>query len=236
MESIGFYVNPGKKGIVRFEGELYACQAIKTRIVTEQDSLVGIVEEYAKPYLRKGDVLFISEKMVACTQGRALPLSSIKPGCLARFLSGFVTKTSAGCGLSIPETMQCAIRECGHIRILLASAFGMLGKICGKKGWFYHVAGYRAACIDGPCDYTIPPYHQYVVLAPLAPDHTASSLSKALGGTVVMIVDANDLGVSILGSSEAVDEERMAGLLKQNPLGQSRESTPMGILRRVTQA
>ena len=235
MAEFGLCINPGKNEVVGYGGNHYLCRAIKTKVITENDSLAEIVAEYAKPHLREGDVLFLSEKMVACAQGRAIPLSSITPGFLARLLSRFVTKSEAGIGLSMPETMQCAIGECGCIRIFLAAAIGMLGKLCRQKGWFYHIAGYRAACIDGPCGYTIPPYDRCVVLAPLDPERTASSLAKILDEVVVMVVDANDLGVRILGSSEKIDQGRMLGLLRQNPLGQSGESTPMGILRPLPQ-
>ncbi len=56
------------------------------------------------------------------------------------------------------------------------------------------------AAIDGPCDYTIPPYDRYAILAPSKPKDVAQSLSDATGMPVA-IVDANDLGVSVLGLS-----------------------------------
>jgi len=232
MEHIGLYINPGKKEIVQSDNGNYLCYAIKTRIITEEDSLTDIIIEYAAPSLQKGDILFLSEKMVACTQGRALPLDSVKPSLTAKFLSRFVTKSNAGIGLAMPETMQCAIDECGRARILLASLAGMFGKLFRQKGWFYKAAGYRAACIDGPCGYTIPPYNNYVVLAPLEPDNTAASIAGMLDGVIVLIVDVNDFGGEILGSSEIIDKNRIKRLLRQNPLGQSHESTPMGILRK----
>jgi hypothetical protein len=53
-----------------------------------------------------------------------------------------------------------------------------------------------------------------------------------LGGIIVLIVDLNDLGGQILGTSgKDVDRAKMLKLLAQNPLGQTNESTPMGILR-----
>ena len=224
-------VNPGKKGLLRYQNEDYYCYALKTRVVTAMDSLSDIVGKYASPYLKEGDVLFISEKMVACTQGRAIPIASIEPGFAAAALSRFVTRSKAGIGLSMPETMQCAVDECGLHRILIAAAVGALGKLLRRKGWFYRVAGYRAAGIDGPCACTIPPYNRCVVLSPLYPDETAGDVAKTLKGVLVLIVDVNDLGANILGSSAPVDRERIVSLLRQNPLGQSRESTPMGILR-----
>lgn len=234
MTNIGLCVNPGKNELVQSSECNYLCLAIKTKVITEEDSLTNIIEDYAKPYLRKGDILFLSEKMVACTQGRAIPLDSIKPSFLSRFLSKFVTRNKAGANLAMPETMQCAVDECGSIRILLAAVAGMFGKLLGQKGWFYHVAGYRAAGIDRPCDSTIPPYNNHVVLTPLAPDRVATDISKTLDDVIVLIVDVNDLGANILGSSEHIDRDYIIDLLRQNPLGQSNESTPMGILRVVS--
>jgi hypothetical protein len=232
MTATGLLVNDGKDEIVQAEdGGRYLCYAIRTPLVTAADKLTDVVREYAQPLMQKDDILFISEKMVACTQGRAIPMASIKPGFFARFLSRRVTKNSAGIGLSMPETMQCAIKECGILRILLAAFVGMVGKIFRRKGWFYHVAGYRAAGIDGPCEYTIPPLNTCVVLAPLKPDKTAKEVSETLGGNTVLIVDVNDLGANIMGNSHRYDEKNYVKLLRQNPLGQDAESTPMGILR-----
>lgn len=228
----GLQVNDEKSVDIEVNGKHYHRLAIKTPLVTDRDDLDDIVYTYAKPYLRKGDILFISEKMVACTQGRAIPIKDIHPSRLAVFLSGFVRKSAYGIGLSMPETMEMALRECGTLRILLASACGAVGRVFGRKGWFYTVAGYRAATIDGPCPKTIAPYNTCVVLGPLDPDKVAASLAKDLDGVHVLIVDINDLGGNILGSSDlATDPKDYLALLRDNPLGQTDEQTPMGLIR-----
>jgi hypothetical protein len=234
MTAARLCVNEGKEAVVQADGERYLCYAIKTKLITSEDKLTEVVREYAQPLTQPGDILFISEKMMACTQGRAIPVSSIKPGFFARKLSSCVTKSDAGIGLSMPETMQCAIAECGIFRILIAAFVGMIGKIFRKKGWFYHVAGQRAAGIDGPCEYTIAPLNTCVVLTPLNAKQAARKISEMLGGNMVLIVDVNDLGAQILGSSHRIKEEKILRLLRQNPLGQDGESTPMGILRAVS--
>ena len=110
----------------------------------------------------------------------------------------------------------------------------MVGKLLGKRGWFYEVAGYKASSIDGPCHYTLPPYNRYVVLGPENPEKVASELSEMLEGTPVLIVDINDLGGTILGSSLGEETEAYyLQFLKDNPLGQSKEQTPMGIIREL---
>ena len=160
-------------------------------------------------------------------------MENIKPRKLAVTLSRYVTKTPAGIGLGIPETMEMALQECGTLRILFAAFCSVIGKILGKKGWFYNVAGPKARGIDGPTEGTIPPYDHYVVLTPADPMGTAKRLAQALGYPVA-IVDINDLGANILGFSEKRPTlDWLARALGDNPLGQGEESTPMGILRKA---
>lgn len=227
-------INPEKETCRVCRGVTYERWAIKTPVITWEDQLHKEVQVYALPHLRPGDILFLSEKMVACTQGRAYRLEEIQPRRLADLLSRFVSVTPSGTGLSIPETMEMALRECGAPRILLAAFVGMLGKIVGRKGWFYRVAGRKAAAIDGPCSDTLPPYNHCVVLAPLDPDGTARRLSACLNGTSVLIADINDLGGYILGASDpSLDRELFTEILGDNPLGQSCGQTPLGIIRRT---
>ena len=226
-----YVINNGKKEAVEVDGVRYRRLCIKTHIITKEDSIVEVSEKYAKPLLEDNDVLFVTEKIVGCCQGRAIPLSEIKPRKLATFLSKFVLKTPYGIGLAMPETMEMALREVGTAKIVFAAAVSAFGKILGKRGWFYMIAGEKARAIDGPCDCTIPPYNEYVSLAPLNPDEVAKEISDALGCEVI-ITDINDLGGNILGvSSKNMDRELYVKILKDNPLGQSGEQTPMGIIR-----
>ena len=231
-------INPGKQASVRVAGKEYLRLGIKTHVITEADRLEEVCLHYARPLLRPGDILFITEKAAACTQGRAYPLGEIQARPLARLLCRFVTKTPHGIGLGIPETMEMALRECGTARILLAACISALGKLLGRKGWFYLAAGPGARAIDGPCDCTLPPYNRCVVLGPDKPDALASAVARAVGA-LVAITDINDLGGEILGLSPAsfgapaasLDRALLREILADNPLGQSREQTPLGIIR-----
>lgn len=226
-------INEHKQKRIEVSGRSYDRFALRTPVITERDDLDTLLSQAVAPQLEKEDLVFMSEKMVACTQGRAIPLAVIVPGRLAQLLSHFVTKTPRGIGLGMPETMQMAIEECGVLRILLAAAAGMIGKLLGQKGWFYYVAGRKAAAIDGPCDYTLPPYNHYVVLGPEDPQRTAAHCALLLGHPVA-IVDINDYGAEILGVwPESIDRRMLAEILSDNPLGQSDQCTPIGILRRV---
>ena len=231
-EEMTYSANPGKNLVRTVDGVDYLRIPVKTHLITKDDDMADVVKKYPRDKMQPGDILFISEKAVACTQSRAIPMEDIKPRKLAVTLSRYVTKTPAGIGLGIPETMEMALRECGTLRILFAAFCSVVGKLLGKRGWFYIVAGPKARGIDGPTEGTIPPYDHYVVLAPADPRGTAKKLAQALGHPVA-IVDINDLGANILACSEKEPSLNwLAKALGDNPLGQGGECTPMGILRR----
>ena len=225
--------NEGKNTIITVDGKDYMRLPIKTHVVTDKDVIADVAEKYAMEHMEEGDILFISEKCVACSQKRAVPLDEINPRPLAKLLCKFVLKTPHGIGLGIPETMEMALRECGTFRILCAAFVSAIGKLFRRRGWFYAVAGYRAESIDGPTPYTLPPYNKCVVLGPEDPDKVARDTAERIGFRVI-IVDINDLAGKILGASdETLDRELLPRILKDNPLGQSAQQTPMGIIREV---
>ena len=232
MPEENYIVNEGKNQWIEVDGVQYGRLCLKTHIITEKDDIIQVAKTYGQPYLQPGDILFITEKIVACTQGRAIPMKDIHPRPLAKFLCKFVLKTPYGIGLGIPETMEMALRECGTPKILFAAAISAVGKLLGIRGWFYKVAGYKARAIDGPCEFTIPPYNQCVVLAPDRPDQVAKEISDAIGYPVT-ITDINDLEGQILGTSDpSMDRDLLVRILKDNPIGQESQQTPMGIIRK----
>lgn len=203
---------------------------IRTHVITVEDDLFEIIQKYAVDVLRPGDILALSERVVAITQGRAYRIDEIRPRYLAHVLVRFVTKNPSGIGLARPETMELALREAGVLRILVAAAVAAVTKPFGIAGLFYRVAGHHVNAIDGPCDYTLPPYNRYAVLGPKDPDDTAERLARHVG-VQVAIIDANDLGVVVLGVSNGVDRAFVREVFRDNPLGQSTEQTPMAIVR-----
>lgn len=224
-------INRGKRLTADVAGRAYARIPIRTHVITAADDIVDVVQRFAGPLLQREDILVISEKAVAITQQRAYPISQIQPSRLACVLAQFVHKSPYGIGLGSPWTMELAIREAGPLRVMAAAAVAGVAKLFGARGVFYRVCGYGVAAIDGPCDCTLPPYNCYAILGPSKPDEVAESVSRATG-VPVAIIDANDLGVTVLGVSSGCPERAfLAGVLADNPLGQSREQTPIGIVR-----
>jgi len=225
--------NEGKQLVRDVAGESFQRIPIRTHVVMAGEDIIEVVTRYARDVVQPGDTLFVTEKIVAIAQGRSYPVDSITPRPLARRLSRYVTKTSHGIGLGMPETMEMALRECGTPRILFAAAVAAVTKSFGRAGDFYRIAGPRARGIDGPTHNTIPPYNTQVVLVPLRSREVAHQLQTALGGSIeVAIVDINDFGGNVLGSTmSAAHEKDLVGILADNPLGQNHESTPLGIVR-----
>jgi asparagine synthase (glutamine-hydrolysing) len=184
--------------------------------------------------------LFVSEKIVAMTQGRSIPVWDIKVSGAARFFSKFVTRNPGGIGLASPWSMQLAIDEVGLPRIMYASARSVLGKLQGKSGVFYDVVGHNINAIDGAAGYQVGTSTHSVKYAPLDPDGVATRLSAlvrdlvpaeyaaSFAGTAIM--DANDLGVVALGHDTKLSKTVLQDIFRDNPQGQTTETTPMSLV------
>ncbi|MGB9721377.1 MAG: coenzyme F420-0:L-glutamate ligase [bacterium] len=225
--------NEGKNLVIDVDGVNYARLPVKTHIIAPRDDIFKVVEQYVLSHLKERDMVFLSERIVAITQGRAFPIKDIKPSWLARFLVRFVHKSPYGIGLGSPWTMELAIREAGAPLILFAAFVSAITKPFGIKGLFYIIAGKSVAAIDGPCDYTLPPYNEYAKLGPKNPDRVARQLKQKFQCDFV-IIDANDLGVSVLGKSDSkIGDDFCKKIFRDNPLGQSSQQTPIAIVRRI---
>ncbi|MDR0947794.1 MAG: coenzyme F420-0:L-glutamate ligase [Ruminococcus sp.] len=207
---------------------------VRTHVISDNDKMIDVVGKYVKDLIGAEDFLFISEKIVAITQGRAFRIDEIHPSLLARVMCKFVHKSPYGIGIGSPETMELCLRDVGRLKVIFAAIVAAICKLFGKKGVFYDICGDKARAIDGPCDFTIPPYNNYAKLAPDKPDDVAREISESLGGNTVIVIDANDLGVNVLGKFPLdFNNEIPEAIFKDNPLDQADQQTPMAIVRRV---
>ncbi len=249
VKSSDFEPNGKKKIDIEIGDETFARYPLRTEAVDAKTKIVKFVTERVEKTLSEKELknkkmnewyVFISEKIVAITQGRSYFLWDIKPRPSARFLSRFVKKTPYGIGLGSPFTMELAIREVGLPKILWASMAGAFGKVIGKSGWFYIVAGGDVRAIDGPTEYSVYPANVSAKLAPKNPDDVARRLAREIRKSLspkhsenfagVVIIDANDLGRNILGKSFDGDDKRLAEMFADNPLGQGHEQTPIALV------
>ncbi|MBS3873581.1 MAG: coenzyme F420-0:L-glutamate ligase [Firmicutes bacterium] len=232
-----FCANPGKKVSIEVLGATYLRHAIKTHFVTPGESYIELVRQYVSPLYQEGDILSLSEKIVALCQGRILDMEDIKIGWWARLLSRFVHMTPAGESVGNPYKMQIAIRLAGLPRILLAAAVAAITRPLGIRGMFYRIAGHGIAGIDGFCADAFDYYLTKGVLVPDKPDAVCNEIQSALG-IHCMVVDANDLDVEILGHSAGIPYPRptLKALIRDNPAGQGGEQTPLILIRPASRA
>jgi hypothetical protein len=213
-------------------GRGYDRAAIRTHLVHVKEPIVEVLRQYVTPHFQPGDFLVLSEKFVAITQGRVIHRSLVRPGLLARVLVKGVTKLKDDVGFSDPAKMQVAIYRAGWLRMAFAMMAGGVTRLFGRHGDFYRIAGNRVSEIDGFNPHTVHPYNEFAMLGPEDPPRDAQALEDATGWPVV-IVDANNINVEVLGVSRGVPvtaaDARLAVL--DNPLGQSDEQTPIVLVR-----
>ncbi len=225
--------NSMKNPEIEVYGIKYIRIPIKTDVFKPGDDIVEIISEYALDKMKPGDIVTISESPLAITQGRAIPVKDIKIGFVANFLWRFVSNVSYGIGLRAPTSMQCAVDEVGAPRILFAALCGALGKLVGRKGDFYRVAGMQAALIDAATTSPIPPYDECVIKGPKDPSGVCEGIKEKLG-IEAAVMDINDIGGCwMIGGSDGVDKNFMEKVMKDNPQGQGDEQTPLCIVRKA---
>ncbi len=234
MKELPFKANEGKQLTAQTDWGTYARYPIGTHVIMKEDVMHDVLDKYVREYIEPDDMIFISEKIVAITQGRAFDINEIKVSRLAKFLVRFVYKSDAGIGIGAPSTMELCLRDCGRIKVLFAAMIAAVCKLFGKRGVFYNILGMKARAIDGPSKDNVPPYDHYAKLAPDKPDEAAADYKEYLGVKAVVIVDANDLGCNVLGkSSKDIPDEFCLQLYKDNPHDQGFRQTPLAIVRRV---
>ena len=206
--------------------------ALRTHVIAPGEDLVQVVRRYAGDVADPGDVVALSESMVAIAQGRAILSASVRPGLLARLLCRLPQKHGS---LATPQAMQLAIDEVGAWRILLGVAAAGVGRLLGRRGWFYLVAGRELALIDDIAG-TLPPYDRHVVLGPKEPRALVERIKNRIGADVA-IVDVNDLGcVDVMALTGGLDEGALRVALADNPAGNDDQQTPIVVLKRKGRA
>jgi len=229
-----FYANEGKAVHISVGSRNFARHAIKTKFVEIGDNYIDLVREFVLPVYQPGDILSMSEKVIALCQGRVIYEKDVKPGWLARFLSKFVHQTSAGPGAGNVYKMQFAINLCGPIKVIFAAIAAGISKLFGKKGVFYDIVGPEITGLDGFYGHDIAEYAHMGIRIPDQPDKVCDEIYEATG-VKAMIVDAIAISVMILGHASAIKETDAAliGMIQDNPAGQMRQLTPFILIREL---
>lgn len=200
--------------------------SVKTHILMQGEDAVDIIRQYI-PNPNPGDIFTIAESALAIIQSRVYYVDDIKPSSLAVTLSHFLKMDSS---LSSPYSMQKAMEEVGTWRIILAVFAGMAGKLIGRSGDFYRVAGKPAAVIDD-CTGTLPPFDRYIVMGPAKMKEELERIKKETGMDCA-VVDVNDLRrVDVLASTCPDKKDLIEKALEYNPAGNGNEQTPIVVIK-----
>lgn len=207
---------------------------VKTKLFREGHDLIKEIDEATKRIRKPGDIITISSCVAAIAEERVIPVDIIKPSLLARCASHLVSQKSVPFGgaapLANPYAMQVAIEEVGNFKIILAVLLGAVGKLLGKNGVFYKVAGPQSALIDDP-PASIPPYDYCIIPGPTNSFGLAKKI-KERTGCEAAIIDANDLGNAwAVGYTEKINKNMLEIALSDNPSGNEDQGTPIVIVR-----
>lgn len=215
----------------------FARHAIQTHFVRPGESYIDLINTYVKPLYRPGDILSSSEKVIALCQNRVVTEAECRPGFWAKLLSRFVHQTSAGPGMGLPVKMQFAINVCGLPKVLWAALRAAADKLRGVRGTFYRILGVEVSGLDGFYGEDIPEYAHMGVRIPEDPDGVCDEVYEKTG-VAMIIVDANDLNVELLGKAAVIQEteEDLRAMVADNPAGQSTQMTPFILIREVRES
>lgn len=206
---------------------------VRTRILTEKDNIVDALAQYAADSIGPNDIVCVAESVVAITQGRIIRPEELEPGILARIMCRFVPQKGS---MSSVYGMQAAMNVEGEWRMLFAMLVGMLGKVVGRHGLFYELAGAEAALVDDVTG-TMPPFDKHIVYGPDKPDEVALAIKQRFGCYGAAVADVNDLKRSaVLGITPGLDANRLAQILIDNPFGNASQMTPIVIVKNYVQA
>ncbi len=251
------FPNPEKKIVVEIDSSKFARYPVKTPFIESSEfktyiknslanqgsaerseagsyNLEEIISRYVLPFVKKGDIVVICQKIISILQKRIIYKKDVKVGFFANFLSKFVKKTPAGFSVRNPLKMQVAINLAGLPRILFASFCGFICKLVGIPGVFYRVAGHQISQIDGFYGDAYPQYAEFGILGPKNCDEICDKLKQKFGFSFI-VADVNDLGGNILGKNRDLrgKEKLILQILKDNPAGQSNQQTPIVIIRKI---
>ena len=223
-----FVANESKKVEIETSTGVYQRHAIQTHFVQIGENYIDLIERYVKPLYEEGDLLSISEKVIALCQKRIVYRKDIHPGFWAKLLCRFVHVTPAGPGAGTPHKMQLIIMICGLPRVLFAAAVSAVTRPFGIRGLFYKICGHGVAGIDGfyP-DSSFEVYHTMGVINPEHPVELCDALEAATGVPTV-VMDANDFDQNQLGKGThfPLTDEQIQDAMADNPSGQGDELTP----------
>ena len=106
-----FHANEGKSVTIEAMGRTWARHAIATHFVQVGESYIDLMERYVKPLYQEGDILSMSEKVIAMCQKRIVTEDEVKPCFWAKVLSRFLAELHRDLRCSILKIRVDVVRS-----------------------------------------------------------------------------------------------------------------------------
>jgi hypothetical protein len=221
-----------KPTTITVHGHKFLRTPVSSHLIAIKESLEPIIERGVVPQFQPGDWIAISEKVVTISQGRVVHISVVRPSLLSKLLVTGVKKYDNDIGYSLPAKMQVAIWQAGYWRMVAAMIVGAVTRLFGRHGDFYRIAGHRISEIDGFNPDAMPPYDEFAMIGPGAPNEYCQQIENKYG-IPTAIIDGNNINVEVLGTSRnlPVSKAMVREVLLDNPMGQGDELTPIILVR-----
>lgn len=91
------------------DGRTYERYGIKTHFVEVGEDVMELIRQYVFPFIEKGDILSISEKVVSMCQENVIYKEDMKLSWFTKLMSKFGKKTESGIGITEPYKLQLMI-------------------------------------------------------------------------------------------------------------------------------
>ncbi len=172
----GARLNWGRHLFLEEHGRIWARFPLRSALLSPGSDLVQALADSLDRLrddgvpVEDGDVLLVSEKALAISQGRSFPVDDIRVSRAARLLSRFVSHEPTGIGLAHPTTMQLAIDEAGAAADPVRGGRGRGHAAARHAG--HLLPGGRATGSTrstGRPTLNLPPYDRWATKAPLDP-------------------------------------------------------------------
>ena len=228
-----FKANDGKSVEIEVDGKIYRRHAIKTHFVKPGEDYIEFIKKYVSPIYEDGDLVSLSEKVIALCQNKVVRREDIKIGFWANFLSKFASRPKIATGFASEAIkVQYVINKIGLVRVLFASIASAVTKLFGKKGVFYKIIGQEISSLDCFDGYDYDYYKDIGIESPENPEGVCNEIKEKLGIDAI-IVDANEMGQLLLGKSNSVklSNDMLVELIRDNPAGNGTEGTPIVLIR-----
>lgn len=210
---------------------------ITTHKIMFGENIVEVIKKYAGSQIQPGDILCLSQKVVAIAENSVIHISKVKASWLAKLICKYVTKWPNDIGYSRPEKMQVAINKAGYPRMILAVLVGGFTRLFGRRGDFYRIAGNQVSEIDGFNPKAMPPFDEYAMVPAANETEVCERIHQAVGAPAY-IIDGNNINVKVVAQSGGfaelkLDKALLREVMLDNPMGQDDELRPIFIIREV---